>query len=298
MLLPKSRRIAHIGFVFGMSLMAGAFQATASNDVSADRSTQLLFSTLEDLASLHSMERDACFKMAGITTKDFATRVQTAVAAFNLSLEEQDAGGPVSGLAQQTAAQVSGLRKDWRTLSAALQQVSAGDFHAVPIRQVLALAPKVQSAVDSKRQALSDSIQTTTDARYVATLEQKVRVQMLVKKACYVLRGISAEDNLAALLNTIETFQKAHDAAVAAALSDEERQELSALQTNWTDFTVLLKDLKAQVKTQNVAKTQLSILGDAMTARLERLAVIVREEPSAAPNFNEFLSNIHSRDGS
>lgn len=292
MLLSKSRSLAGFGIAFAVTVITSTFQVSAAG-TGQDNSTNAPFlRALENKASLQSMERDACFKMAGIKNKDFGARVRNAIETFDLSMDQHKAGAPLIRPGQSKS-NFADLEGNWTTLSAAFQQVAAGDYHYIPIRQVLTLAPKLYEQLEDIQPPMQDSKrseQTADEARLMISLEQKVRVQKLLKEACYVLRGISVKENLAALSVTQDAFLKAHKLAVSSASSGKERMSLNALQSTWSEFLELLAYLKSQGEVEDSAKTQLSVLGDDLTKHLEHWGQNSGEGPGKAVGFGEFYA--------
>ncbi|WP_227271541.1 hypothetical protein [Roseobacter weihaiensis] len=266
--------VAAFVFACGTSLSAGAPQTLDTSMFTPVTTEQApvdhVHLMIERKTKLHGMKRDACFKMAGIKGKDFGGRVSKTVQEMKLALEtlraEIQAGNPVAGVASQ----LDELDSHWGTLAAALQQVSAGDFHAVPLRQVMTLEPEVHLLLkDIHSIFIAGGSETQTDVQKATSeiLLQKMRVQKVTKEACLVLRGISAETNLASLEMTEDAFTTALNAALSQA-QGAERAQLEAIKMTWNDFSTLLDNLKSQAYVADDAKLRLSVLSDDLTAQI------------------------------
>lgn len=272
----KTSAITGLALALGTTLAASSvkasetFFATPAPDQSAfDGANQ----SMEKQILLQSMKRDACFKMAGIAGKDFGTRVSATVTEMKQSLTKLRAQHQTSGGGLNVVDQLDAFDTHWDTLAAALQQVSAGDFHAVPLQQILTLEPQAQGVLEDIHVsfvAQDAGIRTKAQQDTGDILLQKMQIQKLTKEACLVLRDISAEDNLTRLLVTEAQFGRALEASVAAARGPE-RARLDDLKATWQEFTDLLKTLKGEAEVSDTDKLRLSVLSDDLVEQLTAL---------------------------
>lgn len=221
---------------------------------------------------LQSIARDACFRMAGMDSKDFGARVTASLAEMDSAVEGHAGTDALDRFSVQ-----------WQTLSPAVQQVVAGDFHAVPIRQVLTL----EVAAGSEFATVLDAVDAGTMAQdsdetlHIRTLkEQQLRVQKMTKEACLVSRDIAPVENRANLAQTVGLFMDAHTAITMAA-TGQERAHLEALSATSRDFSVLLDIILTEGVLPKSAKIRFSMLSDDM---MDRLRTLEQEAVSGTEN--------------
>lgn len=286
MSVSKNVKMAGFGIALGLTIVSGGAQASTHVVSLGEQINQ----SHKDMALLQSMKRDACFKMAGIEGMDFSARMNTAIETFERSVDRLRTDQALAGPARLSAETLTEPKGEWNTLSAALRQVAAGDFHYVAVRQVLTLEEKIAKELATIRMGIdTNSADLTADEkRTAAILEQKTRVQQLTKEACLVLRDISREENLAKLLTTMEAFETAKEFAIASATTDQEKQNLKALASAWDEFGTLLGYLKTKADVEDTAKTQLSDLSDALTAHLAALITTSPEQADTSADFLKF----------
>lgn len=225
---------------------------------------------------LHSLARDACFLMSGIDGTDFEARVSSSL----VDMQGDGADGRNPAAMDQLNAQI-------QTLSPALRQIIAGDFHAVPIRQLLTLEPAAQAdltalLVTFDRAASAEGKSMAAPVRTVN--EQKMRVQKMTKEACFVSRGISAAANRASLAETIAIFSEVNDDITKAA-TGRERAYLEALGATWRQFSALAQSIPTNGNMHDGAKKRMSALSEDLMDTLRDLEEHLESGADNQPNF-------------
>lgn len=257
------RVLGALAFVSATAL-AASDQGTSAAPM-ADTAQDHANAVMEKKALLQSITRDACFKMAGIQGKDFGRRATVAIDGMYEALDvlreryQQDVPGP------RSLDRLAMIDTHWQTLSPALQQVSAGDYHAVPVAQILRLEPALQTelaGIHAKYQLSAGG----TGLREIA-LVQKMRVHQLTKEACLVLRDISAEANRKRLSKTMADV----DAVLSADPLHLNTAQMASLSEHWVPLKTLLVDLLQADQVSDASKVQLSRLSDALIGELTKV---------------------------
>ncbi|WP_300019209.1 hypothetical protein [uncultured Roseobacter sp.] len=210
------------------------------------------------------MTRDACFKMAGITGKEFGARVTFTVGYMEQSIQSLREGHKTAGHSDMVSDRLEAFAGQWQTLSAALQQVSAGDYHSVPVQQILQLEPALHSELSEIHAVYAaERPKDHTDA----VLAKKMQIHKLIKEACFVLRGISTEKYTRYLNASVTEFGE----ALNMAHRHFEPETVQALDGTWQEMKELLTELVAADKVSDVHKIRLSSLSDEMIAKLSAM---------------------------
>lgn len=281
-------KVSVLGLAFGAGLLASAtqaFEAPAAplSDAVSTASVSERITGKREL--LYAMQRDACFKMAGVEGTDFAARVSASVAHFGTMADTLAAEGDSTGLDTALQSDLNLFEQYWKVLAPALQQISAGDFHSVPVQQALRLEPEAQRLLRSIQDRLdqdADDMPAAADDRAQAIAAQKVRVQKMTKDACFVLRDIKTADARADLQVTLAAFDSANAALVAGATGAGTSPE-DRLAAAWQSYGALIAELEHKVSVSNDAKLRLAALSETLMAQLDLLENAAPDGQQAKP---------------
>ncbi|WP_159975914.1 type IV pili methyl-accepting chemotaxis transducer N-terminal domain-containing protein [Roseobacter cerasinus] len=225
------------------------------------------------------LTRNACFVMAGVAPDRFAQRTQENVEDFNRVLVGLRDGDAELGLLPETDPGVLAALDDiealWEQFRPAAQQISAGDFHTIPMEQLVSLNMATLKQMHETVMAMAD-IYTNDNMspdllKTVAVAgRQRMLSQKVSKEVCFKiigLDGLGASDLVEA---TIQDF----DDAMARLMTGSEADgilpppneatlaQLQVTNATWQEFKQLVADIQGEAEVPAETKIRLSNLSD------------------------------------
>ena len=207
---------------------------------------------------VQQISKSTCFAMSSHNPADNGANAWTALDTFNASFDVLIQGSPDQGLeAEKNAAALAALdasRSNWTTFEAATRQIVSGDWHSVPVAQVLNLNDMVLSDVNK---AVDQIIEThtkhlTTRKAFAATVNIAGRQRMLVQKAakemCFISLEIEQDSMRADLVQTTDLFEASlnalengdYDMSVIDPPSLAVLVKISEVRALWKKYRVIL----------------------------------------------------------
>lgn len=213
MMIAGKLKVSVLGMAMGAALLgsaAHAFEAPADPQPRAVSIAGLSDRITEKRTALYALQRDACFKMAGVEAKNSADQGSTSVQSVGTLAETLISGDEASSIDASLRRDIDLVEQYWAILSPALQRIAAGDFHPVLVQQALRLEPATQRLLSNIQDRLNEKDDGITgaeaDQRASATTAQKMRVQQMTKDACFILSDIESVDTGPDLRDTSAAF--------------------------------------------------------------------------------------------
>lgn len=165
---------------------------------------------------VQKIAKSACYALTRHHPEENANRAWLNLASFEERMDLLELGDPTQDITPETdptvLAAIAQTKKNWRIYSAATRQLVSGDWHSVPMSQVLALQStvlaEINGAVDEIVSVHSEHLQTRK--AYSATIniaeQQRMLVEKAAKEVCFVALNMQADLMRAGLAQTIETF--------------------------------------------------------------------------------------------
>ncbi|MCV3271160.1 hypothetical protein [Roseobacter sinensis] len=170
-------------------------------------------------ALFQTMAKSTCFLMAGVAPQLQAEQAFIASMMFddNAAALRSGQGEGIAGPESDPVilAGLDGIDTQWATFAPASRQVMSGDFHAIPVQQLIRLDPVVSSNLEALVEQVAETYRTrlVTRQEMVRTISQAAGQSMLVRKAakalCYIgidLSQARMRDELAHAIDRFETI--------------------------------------------------------------------------------------------
>ncbi len=171
---------------------------------------------------VQSVAKSGCFALTKHRPQQSASEAWLRIIDFDASFQTLLEGNPeLDVLPEKNAdviAAIASTELNWFTFRAATQQIISGDWHSVPMRQLIDLNGTVLSEVNAAVDQLIEthSSDLYTQKAYAATVNVAGRQRMLVQKAakemCFISLGIAEDAMRASLAETVDLFGVSLDA--------------------------------------------------------------------------------------
>lgn len=247
--------------LFVLAASSGVTLASERMSAAAKQASGLAHEIMIKKTQLQSMTRDACFKMGGVESKDITQRTTTGAD----KMADKTNGTDTSITAGRSGLEVHGIDGQWDTLRAAVQQVSAKDYHSIAMGQVLFLEPIIQAELAAAYAIHAQGARTSQ--RSDKMLAKKMNVHKMIKEACFVAHDISALDNRRRVKLAISDFSK----SLSGTQDYLEPHERALVQENWAPLEQVLTEIIAVERVSDATKAQLMGLSDSLIRELTRL---------------------------
>lgn len=208
---------------------------------------------------VQKVSRSACFAMTTHKPEENALQAWQSLETYNNSFEILVDGSEELGFAPEQDPIVAEMldegAQDWNTFEAATRQIVSGDWHSIPVAQVLQLNDGVSAhtiAIVAEIVRIHSS-QLETQKAYASTVNIAGRQRMLTHKAakemCFISLGIQSEEKRATLRETIDLFTislKAmengdFDMGVIDPPSFAVLTKIADVRTHWDAFSAVLE---------------------------------------------------------
>jgi hypothetical protein len=198
----------------------------------------------------------SCLVMAGVETERFIAKVDSAARQFSQYLAALRDGSEDLRVQAEHDSDVLARLKDvhdvWYTLEAATRQISTGDFHPVPLKQVITLNIEVLTRSDDAVRAIQSAYLTQmTDPALAETIDvagrQRMLSQRVGKEICFLSLGLGGAGQKESMAQARLEFRS----ALADLMSGSEarnlvvpptrqiKKQLERVQRVWDDFEEL-----------------------------------------------------------
>ncbi|MCV3271161.1 type IV pili methyl-accepting chemotaxis transducer N-terminal domain-containing protein [Roseobacter sinensis] len=225
------------------------------------------------------MARNACLVMAGVDPERFVAKTETNVQQFNDVLAALRYGDETLGLLPETNAEVlaalARVEALWATLGPAARQVAAGDFHSVPMAQLI----NMNMATLAEMHAAVLTIQTAhqTDnipAGLLKTVQvagrQRMLTQKISKEVCFAIIGLGDLGSRELVETTMRDFDSAmaklmggsEEDGIIAPPSDAVKRQLELTNGTWMEFKALVAAISDDTDVDHATRVQLANISD------------------------------------
>ena len=196
-----------------LALIASSVTSAFGDVIADERETWARISLAGTQRMLaQQIARSTCYVMTGVKTSYFTTEATTAADAFERNIHALEHGSPEFGLSVEDDAGARQSLTDvydvWTTFGPAARQVMAGDFHAVPVRQLIRLDGPITARLEASSMKIEDVHRDKLIARkqLASTINVASRQQMLIMKVaklyCLIALDIDRDQMLAELDST------------------------------------------------------------------------------------------------
>ncbi|WP_195822508.1 type IV pili methyl-accepting chemotaxis transducer N-terminal domain-containing protein [Roseobacter sp. MH60115] len=230
--------------------------------------------------------RNACFVMAGVDPERFAGKTETNVRQFSSVILGLRNGDPKLGILPETNQDVLAALSDvdelWNSLGPAARQISAGDFHSIPMRQLINLNTETLTRMHATVKIMEGLYQDErVSADLLATISlagrQRMLTQKVSKEVCFKtigLRNVGAAEKVDA---TIADF----DAAMAKLLAGSEeggilappnrqiKRQLIRADKAWGDFKELVQHVRDEPNVDHGTGVKLANMSDQVLREMD-----------------------------
>ena len=196
---------------------SGAWGDIASELLAEQRAIVRLQVAAKQRYFVQSVAKSGCFALTAHNPKGNAEQASRSITNFDRSNEILISGDSALDLGPEedeaTLQAIVEMQANWQTFSAATRQIASGDWHSVPIAQVLRLNPVILDEVGAAVQLImtTHTGDLATQKKYAATINIAGRQRMLVQKAakeiCFIALDIDTDRMRETLLETIDTFE-------------------------------------------------------------------------------------------
>lgn len=225
------------------------------------------------------LTRNACFVMAGVAPERFAQRTEDNVKDFDRVLIGLRDGDAELGLLPETdpgvLAALDEIEALWDQFRPAAQQISAGDFHTIPMQQLVSLNMATLKQMHETVMTMAD-IYTNDNMppdllKTVAVAgRQRMLSQKVSKEVCFKIIGL---DGLGAPELVDATIQEFDDAmallmtgseanGILPPPNDATLAQLQVTNATWQEFKQLVTDIRDDADVPEETKIRLSNLSD------------------------------------
>ncbi|WP_300058288.1 hypothetical protein [uncultured Roseobacter sp.] len=246
----------------------------------------------EQRTLLQTMAKSTCYLMAGVAPQLQAEQAFIASMMFDdntAALRD----GQVEGLTEedidaQILSELDRIDQVWRTLAPATRQVMSGDFHAVPVQQLITLTPVAAAHLDALvvRVAEVYYARMVTRGELISTITHATGQSMLMRKAikefCYVGIDLMRDEMRGGLGQSIEAFERILDAMETGDFDLEivDPPGLAALgqmmeiRNVWTDLRPLLERGLQEAPIGPEMLAEVAKMGDEMVALTDGMVLL------------------------
>lgn len=230
--------------------------------------------------------RNACFVMAGVDPDRYADRTQSNAREFDAVIVGLRNGDAELGILPEThedvlraLAEVEAL---WSTLGPAAQQIASGDYHSVPMQQLIALnmltLAEMQKTVEQMSVRYSDE---RISAELLKTVALAGRQRMLTQKAskelCFKTIGLEKEGAAALVEDTVAQFDQAMAKLMTGSEADgvlapptpQVAAQLRRAQALWIDFKALIAEIGHMEEVPHNLRVQLANMSDEVLREMD-----------------------------
>lgn len=168
---------------------------------------------------IQMIAKSTCFTMAGHNVAENARQTEATVQIYAAQVGHLIRGHPALGFAAEEDAEIlarfEANAAAWTTYQAAARQIVAGDLHAVPMAQVLNLAPVVLSNANAVFEQISTVHRAQTFRRKALTNtinmagRQRMLIQRAAKAHCYIALDIDVQKMRQSLAASVTAFETA-----------------------------------------------------------------------------------------
>lgn len=165
-----------------------------------------------------TMAKSTCYLMAGVSPQLQAEQAFMASMVFddNAAALISGGAGAITGPESDAAvlAELAHINEAWAIFAPASRQVMSGDFHAVPVQQLISLDPVIAGHLDDAVQLLDNIYRDrlVTRKEMVSTLIHAAGQSMLARRAtkelCYITIDLLRTRMQQGLRRTIEEFDR------------------------------------------------------------------------------------------
>lgn len=207
--------------------------------------------------------RNACFVMADADPVRYVAKTEDNARQFNAvltGLREGDADlGILAESNPEVLAALAQVEDLWATLGPAARQIAAGDYHSIPMEQMINLNMTTLSVMQSAVETMAQRYQNgDVSAEMVATValagRQRMLTQKVSKEVCFRTIGLETAGANELVQKTITDFDaamvKLQEGAPAdlilAPPNEQVRQQLQVTNAAWLELKTLIREIKQQ----------------------------------------------------
>ncbi|WP_300058291.1 type IV pili methyl-accepting chemotaxis transducer N-terminal domain-containing protein [uncultured Roseobacter sp.] len=243
------------------------------------------------------LARNACFVMAGVEPERFAAKTEENVQQFNGVLVGLRAGDVTLGMLPEEdpgiLAALEEVEELWATLGPAARQISAGDYHSIPMAQLITLNTATLKRMHETVLAMTETYQSADiPAAMLKTVgvagRQRMLTQKVSKEACFSIIGLDGLGAPELVDATVAEF----DTAMAALLAGSEAEgilppptqavtrQLETAQGSWQALKDLLQQIRAQPDVDHDTRVRLAYMSDDVLRQMnEAVNLYVQSRP-------------------
>jgi hypothetical protein len=281
-----SKDLLPVLFAAALALGAGSFAARAM-EVTAelDAVNRILYADRQSTLT-QQIARNACFVMAGIEPAIYAGKTDSVVRQFDTTLNGLRQGDPNLGLrAEQdpeVLKQLGEVEILWSTLGPAARQISAGDLHSVPMRQLVryntATLGQMDSALKSIVSAYGHLMPSEDLARTLGLAgRQRMLSQRASKEICFYNLGLEFAADRSTVLTTMENFSTAMqiliegdaERGILAPPTPQLRKQLERTSKVWQNLQALVLSLDEKGQLTDGERIKLANMSDQVLREME-----------------------------
>ena len=243
-------------------------------------------------ALVQTMAKSTCYLMADISPQMQAEQAFIASVVFEeniTALRSGEAEGIVAAENDATIlADLDRVEEVWRTFGPASRQVMSGDFHTVPVQQLIALNPLVAAHLET----LVSHVATTYKERLVTRQDmistvthaagQSMLARKAVKELCYIGLDLLPAEMRADLVQSIERFEQImaamemgdYDMGIVDPPSLAAIKQVMAMKDLWAELRPLLDHGVKSGEIDRETLVQAAALSDEMVALTDGMVAL------------------------
>lgn len=230
--------------------------------------------------------RNACFVMAGVDPERFAGKTETNLRQFSsviLGLRNGDANlGILPETDPEVLAALAEVDTLWASLGPAARQISAGDFHSVPMQQLISLNTETLAQMHATVQIMGRVYQ---DARVPVELlpaislarRQRMLTQKVSKEICFKTIGLKTVGATNRIDATVADFDAAMTKLLEGSAPDgileppnrQVKKQLARTNKAWGDFKTLVQQIRDEVDVDQGTRVKLANMSDQVLREMD-----------------------------
>lgn len=270
-----------------LPMMPGVSPALASEiTAESDARTRMNLAGRQRMLT-QRIARNACFVMAGVDQKRFASETEANVEMFNAVVLGLRQGDENLGILAESDPEVLIALKEvetlWATLGPAARQISAGDVHSIPMQQLINLNMETLKRMHATVQTMAGRYQNSNSSADVVTTvavagRQRMLTQKVSKELCFRAIGLEKVGADSLVQDTVNQFDVAmrkllegsEADGIIAPPTDDIKQQLLLTNALWEDMKSLVSQTRETQEISHETRVELARMSDQVLKEMNR----------------------------